>query len=93
MMAQDPVEREFYLRRADAWHTMLFVIGVLLVLQVTAFANLVGNGQLVCALPSQGARVAVFGCWLLFLGAYHFAIAWCARMERAWRARVDVGRR
>ncbi|MEO0614225.1 MAG: hypothetical protein AAFY83_13025 [Pseudomonadota bacterium] len=79
-----------YLRRADAYHTALFVIGVLLVVQVTAFANLVGassgdTGGLVCATQTTAARVAVFISLMIFLAAYHVAIVWTARMEGRWR--------
>ena len=88
----------FYLRRADAYHTALFVIGILLVAQVTAFANLVGGGSgdgggFICQTQTHAARIAVFVILIIFLIAYHVAIIWTGRMEARWRtlAGVDDG--
>jgi len=90
---RDCAARAFYLRRADSYHSALFVIGILLVVQVTAFANLVGGGGLVCQTQTLPARLAVFASLFLFLAVYHLAIVWTARMEAHWRAlaRVDDG--
>ncbi|MEO1150587.1 MAG: hypothetical protein AAFW83_06295 [Pseudomonadota bacterium] len=90
---RESAARAFYLRRADSYHSALFVIGILLVVQVTAFANLVGGGGLVCQTQTLPARLAVFASLFLFLAVYHLAIVWTARMEAHWRAlaRVDDG--
>jgi len=85
---------EFYIGRANAFHTAALGIAAFNVLQTIAFANVVaGPPPIYCRVDSPTGIIAVYAVLLLLMALYMAAIFMCDAFQGAYldRAKLDIG--